>query len=107
MNKKQKLAELKREEALRKKRLEKQRPAEELRDKRLLQEKIELVKVKSGVETIETDVLPLKEYSTKEKIGNFLYHNKTAVIVGTIVVILVVWVAVAIASVVPMDAKVL
>ncbi|MBE6837375.1 MAG: hypothetical protein E7509_05215 [Ruminococcus sp.] len=64
-----------------------QRKREEERRKQLAQDKIELMKLKSGVieesETIKEEEKVERVLSFKEKVANFFYHYKIPVIVGT------------------------
>ena len=78
--------EREREERLKQREIEERRAYEE----KLRQERIELIKLKQGV--ISEDDIPKeekieKEYTLREKISNFFYHNKLPLIVGTAAVL--------------------
>lgn len=69
--------------------LERSRQEEQKRrayEEKLRQEKLELMKLKAGVITEDdlppVEAVPQKEYTLWEKISNFFYHNKAAVILS-------------------------
>ena len=91
INEKQRQEELEAEAEREKERAEKERRERERYEKKLERDRIELIKLKQGViseEDIPHEAEPVKEYTVWEKIGNFFYHNKIAVIVGVIIVLL-------------------
>ncbi len=62
--------------------------------KKLEKDRIELLKIKSGV--LDESALPkeektVKEYSLKERIGNFIYHNKGYMLAGAFILIIAVF----------------
>ena len=65
-----------------------ERKREEERRKQLAQDRVELMKLKSGVieesETIKEEEKVERVLTTKEKISNFFYHYKIPVIVATV-----------------------
>lgn len=75
-------------EEYKKKRREEERKREDERRKQLAQDKLELMKLKSGVieesETIREEEKTVRVLTTKEKISNFFYHYKIPVIVITV-----------------------
>lgn len=91
INEKQRQEELEAEAEREKERAEKERLERERYEKKLERDRIELMKLKQGViseEDIPHEAEPVKEYTVWEKISNFFYHNKIAVIVGVIIVLL-------------------
>lgn len=86
VNEKERAEELKRQSELDAARAERERKERERYAEKLRQEKLELLKLKQGViseEDIPTEVKTERHYTVREKIGNFFYHNKAYVIVGT------------------------
>lgn len=66
---------------------EKERKERENYAARLRQEKLELLKLKQGViseEDIPKEEKVEKHYTLSQKIGNFFYHNKLYIIIGTL-----------------------
>lgn len=74
--------------------LEKQREAE--RAKRIQQEKLELMKLKSGVieesEIIKEEHEAPAQLTASQKVGNFWYHYKIPLIVGTLMLAAVIYI---------------
>lgn len=94
INEKQHREELEAEAEREKERAEKERLERERYEKKLERDRIELIKLKQGVisdEDIPREAEPVREYTVWEKIGNFFYHNKMALIVGTLIVLLAVF----------------
>ncbi|MDE7278998.1 MAG: hypothetical protein K2N26_04645, partial [Oscillospiraceae bacterium] len=86
VNEKERAEELKRQSELEAARAERERKERERYAEKLRQEKLELLKLKQGViseEDIPTEVKAERHYTVWERIGNFFYHNKAYVIVGT------------------------
>ncbi|MCH5348132.1 MAG: hypothetical protein J1E40_02310 [Oscillospiraceae bacterium] len=86
VNEKERAEELKRESELAAAAAERERKARNEYAEKLRQDRLELLKLKQGV--ISEEDLPKEEkvekhYTVWEKIGNFFYHNKIAVILGT------------------------
>lgn len=70
---------------------EKERLEREAYSKKLAQDKLELMKLRSGIiseDDIPKEIKIEKVYSRKEKITNFFYHYKAHVIVTTFIVVL-------------------
>lgn len=94
INEKQRQEELEAEAEREKERAEKERRDRERYEKKLERDRIELIKLKQGViseEDIPHEAEPVRKYTVWEKIGNFFYHNKIAIIVGVIIVLLAVF----------------
>lgn len=86
VNEKERAEELKRQSELEAARAERERKERDRYAEKLRQEKLELLKLKQGViseEDIPTEVKTERHYTVWERIGNFFYHNKAYVIVGT------------------------
>lgn len=86
VNEKERAEELKRQSELEAAKAERERKERDRYAEKLRQEKLELLKLKQGViseEDIPTEVKTERHYTVWEKIGNFFYHNKAYVIVGT------------------------
>ena len=86
VNERERAEEIKRESELAAAAAEKERKDRAAYAEKLRQEKLELLKLKQGI--ISEEDLPKEEkvekhYTIWEKIGNFFYHNKIAVILGT------------------------
>ena len=86
VNEKERAEELKRESELAAAAAEKERQARAAYAEKLRQDRLELLKLKQGV--ISEEDLPKEEkvekhYTIWEKIGNFFYHNKVMIILGT------------------------
>ncbi|MBR6873520.1 MAG: hypothetical protein IKN17_08465 [Ruminococcus sp.] len=68
------------------------------RDKRLAQERIELMKLKSGVidesETFKEEHEAPRELHGKEKIANFWYHNKIWILFAAFIIVVVTFIVV-------------
>ncbi len=83
---KERAEELKRESEEEAARADKERKARDEYAEKLRQEKLELLKLKQGViseEDIPTEVRVERHYTVWEKIGNFFYHNKMYIIIGS------------------------
>ncbi len=92
INEKEKAEEIKRQSELEAARADRERKARDEYAEKLRQEKLELLKLKQGViseEDIPTEVKVERHYTAWEKIGNFFYHNKMYVIIGTITVLFI------------------
>lgn len=81
------------EERLRQEKLREQEKLErEEYEKRLMQERIELMKLKSGVISEPELVAPEKKeekiYTFSEKVSNFFYHNKLYIIIAAVAIVL-------------------
>lgn len=87
VNAKEHAEELKREAELEAQRAERERRQRESYEAKLRQERLELLKLKQGViaeEEIVYEKEPEKHYTIWQKIGNFFYHNKMYIILGTL-----------------------
>ena len=87
VNEKEQAEKLRQESELEAKRAERERRERENYAEKLRQERLELLKLKQGV--ISEEDLPKEEkvekhYTIAEKIGNFFYHNKIYIIIGTL-----------------------
>lgn len=92
INEKEKAEEIKRQSELEAARADRERKARDEYAEKLRQEKLELLKLKQGViseEDIPTEIKVERHYTVREKIGNFFYHNKMYIIIGTITVLLI------------------
>ena len=86
VNERERAEELKRQSELEAARAERERKERDRYAEKLRQEKLELLKLKQGViseEDIPAEVKTERHYTVWERIGNFFYHNKVYVIVGT------------------------
>ena len=84
VNAKERAEELKRESEAAAAAAERERKARDAYADKLRQDRLELLKLKQGViEEIPQDEKVEKQYTVWEKIGNFFYHNKIYVILGT------------------------
>lgn len=86
VNEKERAEELKRESELAAAAAERERKAKAAYAEKLRQEKLELLKLKQGVISeadIRREEKAEKHYTIWEKIGNFFYHNKIMIILGT------------------------
>lgn len=80
------------EERLRVQREEREKQQRKAYQDKLRQEKIELMKLKSGViseEDIPKEEVIEKHYTIPQKIGNFFYHNKAYIIFGALLAMIV------------------
>lgn len=91
VNEREKAEELKRESELEAARAERERKARDRYAEKLRQEKLELLKLKQGLiseEDMPAAAVEKRHYTVWEKIGNFFYHNKTYIIIVSVVVLL-------------------
>lgn len=90
--------ELKKQEEIEKKLRERRKMAEEARDKRLEAERLELIRLKQGViqesETIHEEHEEEIKLTFFQKIGNFFYHNKWWLGMGTVFAVLAIFLTV-------------
>ncbi|MGN0554105.1 MAG: hypothetical protein ACI4I1_12035, partial [Oscillospiraceae bacterium] len=94
LNEKQKREELEAEAEKEREIAERQRLERERYEKKLEHDRIELMKLKQGViseEDIPREEEVVKEYTVREKIGNFFYHYKITVLVVVLVAALFVF----------------
>lgn len=87
VNEKEQAERLRQESELEARRAEKERQDRENYAAKLRQEKLELLKLKQGViseEDIPKEEKVEKHYTVSQKIGNFFYHNKMYIILGTL-----------------------
>lgn len=94
ISEKQRQEELAAEAERERERAEAERRERERYEKKLERERIELMKLKQGViseEDIPREEEPVREYTLPEKIGNFFYHNKLPLFIGTLIVLLAVF----------------
>lgn len=88
---KERAEELKRQSELEAARAERERKARDEYAEKLRREKLELLKLKQGViseEDVPTEIKVERHYTVWERIGNFFYHNKMYIIIGTAIVAL-------------------
>lgn len=86
VNERERAEELKRESELAAAAAERERKARADYAEKLRQERLELLKLKQGIiseEDIPREEKVEKHYTIWEKIGNFFYHNKIMIILGT------------------------
>ncbi len=92
VNERERREEIEKEAKAAEMRAEKERAERDEYGKKLNEERIELMKLKSGIIS-EDDIEKVEEiqkvYTTKEKISNFFYHHKWHVIVGAFICILI------------------
>lgn len=76
----------------------KRKKSDEARDKRLEQDRLELIRLKQGVieesETIHEEHEETPKLSLWKKITNFFYHNKWWLGIGTFITVVFIWLAV-------------
>lgn len=94
VNAKEHAEELKREAELEAQRADRERRQRENYEAKLRQERLELLKLKQGViaeDEIVYEKEPEKHYTLWQRIGNFFYHNKMYIILGTLLAALAVF----------------
>ena len=87
VNEKEQAEKLRQESEMEARRAERERKERENYAEKLRQEKLELLKLKQGIiseEEIPKEEKEEKHYTVSEKIGNFFYHNKMYIILGTL-----------------------
>lgn len=87
VNERERAEELKRQSELEAARADRERKARNQYAEKLRQEKLELLKLKQGViseEDVPTEVREERHYTVRERIGNYFYHNKVYIIIGTL-----------------------
>ena len=87
VNEREQAEKLRQESEAEARRAERERQERENYAAKLRQEKLELLKLKQGViseEDIPKEEKAEKHYTVAERIGNFFYHNKMYIIIGTL-----------------------
>ena len=92
VNEKERTEKLKQESEAAAAAAEKERKARDAYAEKLRQDRLELLKLKQGIiEEIPQEEKIEKQYTVWEKIGNFFYHNKLYVILGTAIAALAIF----------------
>ncbi len=91
VNEKEREEELKRQSEAEALRAERERQARASYAEKLRRERLELMKLKQGIiteEDIPKEEVIQKQYTVWEKMGNFFYHNKVYIIIGTMLALI-------------------